>query len=42
VAKTFTVIDKDNKGYVTLTDIQDYYKAQRAARRQTPASSGNG
>jgi hypothetical protein len=42
VAKNFTVIDKDNKGYVTLTDIQDYYKAQRAARRQTPASSGNG
>jgi len=40
VAKNFAVIDKDNRGYVTLTDIQDYYKAQRAARRQTQNSNG--
>ncbi len=39
IAKNFAAIDKDNKGYVTVTDIQDYYKAQRAARRQTPANS---
>ena len=40
VAKNFAAIDKDNKGYVTLTDIHDYYKAQRAARRQTTNSNG--
>jgi Ca2+-binding EF-hand superfamily protein len=40
VAKNFAAIDKDNKGYVTLTDIHDYYKAQRAARRQTQNNNG--
>ncbi len=39
IAKNFAAIDKDSKGYVTMTDIQDYYKAQRAARRQTPANN---
>jgi hypothetical protein len=42
VAKHFTEMDKDNKGYVTLADVHAYLKEQRAARHQTPASNGNG
>jgi hypothetical protein len=40
IAKNFAAIDKDNKGYVTLSDIQDFYKAQRAARRQSQSTNG--
>jgi len=39
VARHFTAIDKDNKGYVTLADIYNYLKEQRAMRHQTPANS---
>jgi hypothetical protein len=41
VARHFTAIDKDKKGYVTLSDIQSYMKEQRAMRHQT-TTNGNG
>jgi hypothetical protein len=34
VARHFAAMDKDNKGFVTMEDIQSYMKAQRAAHRQ--------
>ena len=34
VAKHFSAIDKDKKGYVTQDDIHAYYKAQRALHNQ--------
>jgi opacity protein-like surface antigen len=37
VAKHFSDIDKDNKGYVTEDDIRAYYKAQRASHHQPSA-----
>jgi hypothetical protein len=33
VARDFTAIDKDHKGYVTVADIQDYRRAKAAERR---------
>lgn len=35
VAKNFDAIDKDKKGYVTLSDIHNYYAARRNARHST-------
>jgi hypothetical protein len=32
VAKNFDAIDKDKKGYVTLSDIRNYYAERRSAR----------
>ncbi len=37
VARHFSAIDKDKKGYVTEDDIHAYYKAQRALHH--PSSS---
>ena len=34
VARDFTAIDTDNKGYVTIDQIRDHAKAARAARRE--------
>ena len=33
VARDFAAIDTDNRGYVTLEEIQAYNRAKRAARR---------
>jgi hypothetical protein len=41
VARNFPAIDKDNKGYVTISDIQTFMREQRAMRRQT-APNTNG
>jgi hypothetical protein len=35
VARHFSAIDKDKKGYVTEDDIHAYYKAQRALHHQS-------
>jgi hypothetical protein len=41
VARNFVAIDKDNKGYVTITDIQSFMREQRAMRRQAlPSTNG--
>ena len=37
VAKNFDAIDKDKKGYVTVSDIRNYYAARRSARHSTSA-----
>ena len=39
VAKHFSAIDKDKKGYVTEDDIHAYYKAQRALHHQSSADN---
>jgi hypothetical protein len=41
VARHFAAIDKDSKGYVTLDDIHEYLKEQRAAKRES-AGKTNG
>ncbi len=33
VARDFSAIDRDRKGYVTMDDIREHAKARRAARR---------
>jgi|KBSSwiS6_1023812.scaffolds.fasta_scaffold187795_1 Ca2+-binding EF-hand superfamily protein len=38
VAKHFTAIDKDKKGYVTEDDIHAYYKSQRALHHQSSSN----
>jgi hypothetical protein len=38
VARHFTVMDKDNKGYVTEDDIRAYYRAQHASHHQSASS----
>jgi hypothetical protein len=38
VARHFTVMDKDNKGYVTEDDVRAYYRAQHASHHQAAAS----
>jgi opacity protein-like surface antigen len=35
VARHFSAIDQDKKGYVTEDDIRAYYKTQRALHRQS-------
>ena len=40
VAKNFDAIDKDKKGYVTLSDIRNYYAARRSARHSTSTHGG--
>ncbi len=39
VARHFSAIDKDTKGYVTEDDIRAYYKTQRALHRQSSPES---
>ena len=39
VAKHFSTIDKDKKGYVTEDDIHAYYKAQRTLHHQSSPDS---
>jgi hypothetical protein len=39
VARDFTEIDKDHKGYVTVDDIRAHAAAQRAARRAERAAA---
>jgi len=38
VARHFTAIDQDKKGYVTEDDIRAYYKAQRALHHQSAST----
>lgn len=38
IARHFTAIDRDKKGYVTVEDIRAYYKTQRALHRQSAAA----
>lgn len=40
VAKNFDAIDKDKKGYVTLSDIHNYYAARRSARHSGSTHGG--
>jgi hypothetical protein len=35
IARHFSAIDQDKKGYVTEDDIRAYYKTQRALHRQS-------
>ncbi len=45
VTNNFAAIDKDKKGYVTVSDIHAFAKARHAARHKTtptPASSTSG
>jgi Ca2+-binding EF-hand superfamily protein len=35
MARLFSRIDHDQKGYITMDDIHDYYERRAAARRQT-------
>lgn len=39
VARHFSAIDKDKKGYVTQDDIHAYYKTQRALHHQSSADN---
>jgi hypothetical protein len=40
VARHFTAIDKDKKGYVTVNEIRDYFRANRHAHSTTkPAAA---
>jgi hypothetical protein len=39
VARHFSAIDKESKGYVTLDEIHAYQKEQRAMRHQAPANN---
>lgn len=39
VARHFSAIDQDKKGYVTEDDIKAYYKTQRALHHQSASST---
>jgi hypothetical protein len=39
VARHFTAIDQDKKGYVTQDDIKAYYKTQRTLHHQSATST---
>jgi hypothetical protein len=38
LARHFTVIDQDKKGYITEDDIRAYYKTQRALHHQSAST----
>ncbi len=38
VARHFSMIDQDKKGYITEDDIRAYYKTQRALHHQSASS----